>query len=73
MPSNVAATSNSNKELNSTADECNELANCSVFKRSNEDERSFYYFFWISPLCIAKLTHRKRKAKKRKRHNWFLV
>ena len=58
ISSNVAATSTSNKELNFTVDECNELASCSVSKQSNVDEK-----FFISPLPTAKLTHKKRKAK----------
>ena len=63
MSSNVAATSTSNEELNSTVDECNELASCSVSKRSKKDKSVFHYFSNISPLSSAKLTHKKRKAK----------
>ena len=34
--SNVAATSTSNKELNSTVDECNEVVMCTVSKQSKK-------------------------------------
>ena len=44
MSLNVAATSSTNEELNSTVDECNELANLNVSKRSNKDKRVFHYF-----------------------------
>ena len=51
-------TSTSNKELNSTVNECNELAHCSVSKQSNKDEKVF-----CIPSPTAKLTHKKHKVK----------
>ena len=42
IPSNVAATNTSNKELKFTVDECNELASCNVSKQSNENEKVFH-------------------------------
>ena len=42
ISSNVAATSTSNKELNFTVDECNELASCSISEKSNKDEKVFH-------------------------------
>ena len=68
MSSNVADTSTSNEELNSTVNECNELVSCSVSKLSNKDERVFYYFSDISPLPTAKLTPLTGHP-----HNLFLV
>ena len=42
MSLNVAATSTSNKKLNSAMNECIERTSCSVSKRSNEDERGIF-------------------------------
>ena len=63
ISSSVATTSTSNKDSNSTVDDCNELACPDASKQNDEDQRVFYSFFDVSPLPTAKLTHRKRRAK----------
>ena len=61
--SNVATTSTSNKNSNSTVDDCNELACPDASKQNDRDQRVFHSFPDVSPLPTAKLTHRKRRAK----------
>ena len=56
-------TSTSNKDSNSTVDDCNELACPDASKQNDENQRDFHSFSDISPLPTAKLTHRKHRAK----------
>ena len=53
MTSNVVATSSSNEELNSTADECHELANYNVSRRSTVVKiKKFFIIFLTYPLFL---------------------
>ena len=65
MSSNVAATSTSNQELNSTVDECNELASCSVFKQSNEMKEFFIIFLTHSDGFTQRWVRYKKSKGKR--------
>ena len=63
ISSSVATTSTSNKDSDSTVDDCNELACPDASKQNDEDQRVFHFFSDVSTLPSAKLTHRKRRAK----------
>ena len=63
ISSSVATTSTSNKDSNSTVDDCNELACPDASKQNDEDQRGFYSFSDVSSFPTAKLTHRKHRAK----------
>ena len=50
ISSSVATTSTSNKDSNSTVDDCNELACPDASKQNDYDQRVFYSFSDVSPL-----------------------